>query len=66
MQRYIYYLPGIFFILFGLLIIIQPQILVAIVASSLILLGVTLLAVGSHFARLAKTTIFSNWRGPGC
>ena len=46
----IYYLPGILAILFGLTILLFPQILVALVATFFIMFGMTIIGWG-HYLR---------------
>jgi len=49
-----YYIPGGFFIMLGLLIMAVPQILVALAAGSVIMIGIAALQIG-HVIRKAET-----------
>jgi hypothetical protein len=46
-----YYLPGIFLILIALMIVAFPEILVALVATAIIMAGISALAVGHMIRR---------------
>jgi uncharacterized membrane protein YqjE len=56
-------LTGFSFVIFGLLILLYPQILVAMVAGLLILFGLGMMAAAWQFRRLRKrpASPFVNW-----
>jgi hypothetical protein len=56
----LFYLPGILCILFGILIIMMPEILVALVATFFFMIGFSLIGVGRKFSisKSSGTTIF--------
>ena len=64
MPKIIFYLPGIALILFGLVVLFEPRILVAIVATTLIMSGVSLLGVAYRMLHAARGTTTIDWRRP--
>lgn len=54
MSKVTYYIPGILMIMLGILILAVPEVLVAFVAASLAVIGVSLVYLG-HMARRAES-----------
>ncbi|MDY6881544.1 MAG: hypothetical protein V2J25_12250 [Desulfatiglans sp.] len=65
MLRLRYYLPGSMIILFGMLILVFPEILVALVALFLIMLGLGVLTLG-HMVRKSETELSEFSSGNSC
>ncbi len=59
MYKYALYLPGLCLVAFGLLVLIEPRILVAIVAATLILAGFSLLGIAHKIASSSERTIIT-------
>ena len=56
MKNIKYYIPGSLFVLMGLLIVAVPQILVVLIAASIIMAGIAILQIG-HMMRKSGTEI---------
>ena len=56
-------ITGLIFVLLGVMILIYPQVLIAMIAGVFILLGVGIMAVSWQFRRLRRHSVspFVNW-----
>ncbi len=62
MKKLTYYLPGSIIILLGILIVAIPEILIAIVASTIIMLGIVSLYVGHIKLNSDRRFNYFDWR----